>query len=96
MALKPLSEIRNLDDPLKQFQITFTISDLPALKLAIAQQKVTGIISGNNDTQRHANQLISLLKGKPCHVNLIRLNEVKENQLKIKKDPITAMPRIIL
>lgn len=39
------------------------------------------LIKGNNDTKRHANQLISLLKGKPCHINLIRLNEVKENSL---------------
>lgn len=50
MALKSLSEIRGLNDPLKQFQVTFTISDLPALKLALAQQKLTGIISGNSDT----------------------------------------------
>ena len=40
------------------------------------------LIKDENDTERHANQLIKLLKGKPCHVNLIRLNEVKENQLK--------------
>lgn len=39
------------------------------------------LIKGNNDTQRHANALISMLKGRPCHVNLIRLNEVKENDL---------------
>ena len=44
------------------------------------------LIRGNNDTVRHANQLISLFKGKPCHVNLIRLNEVKENQLKSVTD----------
>lgn len=44
------------------------------------------LIRGNNDTQRHANQLISLLKGRPCHVNLIRLNEVKENELKSVTD----------
>lgn len=44
------------------------------------------LIRGNNDTVRHANQLINLLKGKPCHVNLIRLNEVKENQLKSVTD----------
>ena len=50
MALKSLSEIRGLNDPLKQFQITFTISDLPALKLAIGQQKLAGMISGNSDT----------------------------------------------
>ncbi|MBQ0099370.1 MAG: 23S rRNA (adenine(2503)-C(2))-methyltransferase RlmN, partial [Firmicutes bacterium] len=36
------------------------------------------LIKGENDTNRHADALINLLKGKPCHVNLIRLNEVKE------------------
>ena len=40
------------------------------------------LIKGENDTQRHADELIRLLKGKPCHVNLIRLNEVKEKELK--------------
>ncbi len=40
------------------------------------------LISGENDTDRHAETLIKLLKGRPCHVNLIRLNEVKENDLK--------------
>ena len=44
------------------------------------------LIRGNNDTKRHADALISLLKGKPCHVNLIRLNEVKEKDLKSVTD----------
>ncbi len=44
------------------------------------------LIKGNNDTKRHADELISLLKGKPCHVNLIRLNEVKENSLSSTTD----------
>ncbi len=39
------------------------------------------LIKGENDTPRHAAGLIELLKGKPCHVNLIRLNAVKENAL---------------
>ena len=51
--------------------------------------KVTGrryifeyvLINGKNDTIRHADKLIEILKGKPCHVNLIRLNEVKEKGL---------------
>ena len=30
--------------------------------------------------------LVKLLKGKPCHVNLIRLNEVKERDLKALDD----------
>ncbi|MBO4251420.1 MAG: 23S rRNA (adenine(2503)-C(2))-methyltransferase RlmN [Clostridia bacterium] len=40
------------------------------------------LIRGENDTERHAEELIRLLKGRPCHVNLIRLNEVKERSLK--------------
>ena len=39
------------------------------------------LIDGENTDKRHADMLISLLKGKPCHVNLIRLNEVKEKHL---------------
>ena len=40
------------------------------------------LIAGENCDKEHAEGLIKLLKGKPCHVNLIRLNEVKERDLK--------------
>lgn len=40
------------------------------------------LIDGENCGEEDAARLISLLKGRPCHVNLIRLNEVKERQLK--------------
>lgn len=40
------------------------------------------LIEGENCDKRHADELIALLKGRPCHVNLIRLNEVKERHLK--------------
>jgi 23S rRNA (adenine2503-C2)-methyltransferase len=40
------------------------------------------LIEGENCDKRHADELIALLKGRPCHVNLIRLNEVKERSLK--------------
>jgi 23S rRNA (adenine2503-C2)-methyltransferase len=39
------------------------------------------LIKGENCDRRHADELIALLKGRPCHVNLIRLNEVKERNL---------------
>lgn len=39
------------------------------------------LIAGENCDNRHAEELIALLKGRPCHVNLIRLNEVKERTL---------------
>jgi 23S rRNA (adenine2503-C2)-methyltransferase len=36
------------------------------------------LIDGVNDTPAHAKALVARLKGFPCHVNLIPLNEVKE------------------
>lgn len=44
------------------------------------------LIDGENCDEEHAKALIALLKGKPCHVNLIRLNEVKERDLKALSD----------
>ena len=40
------------------------------------------LIAGENCDEKHALALAGLLKGRPCHVNLIRLNEVKERDLK--------------
>ena len=40
------------------------------------------LIAGENCDEEHALALAELLKGKPCHVNLIRLNEVEERPLK--------------
>ena len=44
------------------------------------------MIKGVNDTKECADELIRILSGKPCHVNLIRLNEVKERGLKSTAD----------
>ncbi len=44
------------------------------------------LIQGENCDEEHAAALVRLLKGKPCHVNLIRLNEVKERTLKSTGD----------
>ena len=44
------------------------------------------LIAGENCEKEHAQSLIKLLKGKPCHVNLIRLNEVEERGLKSISD----------
>ena len=50
MALHSLNDVRRLQDPLKQFQIKFTISMAPALTLAIAQQKAASVLNGNSST----------------------------------------------
>lgn len=43
------------------------------------------LIEGVNDTDESADELISLLRGKPCHVNLIPINEVKERDFRKSK-----------
>ena len=40
------------------------------------------LIEGVNDTDESADELIRLLRGKNCHVNLIPVNEVKEREFK--------------
>ena len=40
------------------------------------------LVSGINDSKEHARSLAKLLKGRQCHVNLIPVNEIKENTLK--------------
>lgn len=37
------------------------------------------LIKGVNDRPEHAHQLVELLRGKNCHVNLIPINPIKEN-----------------
>jgi 23S rRNA (adenine2503-C2)-methyltransferase len=44
------------------------------------------LVKGVNDTDECVQELIRLLKHRPCHVNIIRLNEVKENGLKATDD----------
>ena len=50
MAIRPLAEIRGLEDPLKQSQVEFIISDVLALKMSNAVQGLVGKISGNEKT----------------------------------------------
>lgn len=44
------------------------------------------LVSGENNDKSSLEELIKILKGRPCHVNIIRLNEVKENDLKSTTD----------
>ena len=44
------------------------------------------LVSGVNDGDDDVKELIRILKGLPCHVNIIRLNEVKETGLKKTAD----------
>lgn len=39
------------------------------------------LIRGENSSKENADELIALLRGRPCHVNLIKLNKVEERDL---------------
>ncbi len=44
------------------------------------------MIQGKNDREQDFKELVRLMRGRPCHINIIRLNEVKENNLKSVRD----------
>jgi 23S rRNA (adenine2503-C2)-methyltransferase len=54
------------------------------------------LIRGINDSDKHAKELTSLLRGMLCHVNLIPLNEVAETGLKGSfKDKVEEFKKIL-
>lgn len=53
------------------------------------------LIEGVNDTDESADELIALLGGKPCHVNLIPINEVKERDFRKSKSVEHFQRRLI-
>lgn len=48
--LRNLNEIRALQDPIKQSQVEFIISDTPGLLLSKLEQNILGLLSGNTKT----------------------------------------------
>ena len=77
--LMPISKVYSVDEILKACDYYFQ-------KTGRRYYFEYTLIDGENCDEEHAKGLISLLKGKPCHVNLIRLNEVKERDLKALSD----------
>lgn len=54
------------------------------------------MIDGINDSDEHAKRLVYLLRGKMCHVNLIPVNNVSENEFrKSKKERIKKFKSIL-
>lgn len=54
------------------------------------------LVEGENSDEESANELAKLLKGLPCHVNLINLNYVKEKGLKgVKNDLVSRFTEVL-
>ncbi len=73
--LMPISKVYSVDEILKACDYYFEKTG----RRFIFEYS---LVKGENDSLESANELIRLLRHRPCHVNIIRLNEVKENNLK--------------
>lgn len=80
----PNDELRSSMMPVnKQYDIATLISACKEY-IKLTNRRITfeyALVAGKNDTPAVINELISLLKGMLCHINLIPLNEVKETGL---------------
>ncbi|MGL5439955.1 MAG: 23S rRNA (adenine(2503)-C(2))-methyltransferase RlmN [Filifactoraceae bacterium] len=75
MEIMPISRVYNIDQLIMASKMYYKKT----------KRRVTyeyALISGVNDSEADANALAKLIGGIDCHVNLIPVNEVKENSLK--------------
>ena len=80
----PNDEIRKKIMPIANRYTVSEVVDAARYYFNITKRRVIfeySLISGVNDTEECAYELARLIKGFPCHVNLIALNSVKERAL---------------
>jgi 23S rRNA (adenine2503-C2)-methyltransferase len=80
----PNDELRKKIVPVAQKYSIKAILDACKYYLEKTHRRITceyALIKGLNDSEEHARQLASLLKGMLCHVNLIPMNPIKESEL---------------
>ena len=80
----PNDEIRKKIMPIANRYTVNEVVDAARYYFNITKRRVIfeySLISGVNDTEECAYELARLIKGFPCHVNLIALNSVKERAL---------------
>ncbi len=78
-------EIRMKSMPIANKYSIAEIIDVSKYYIDKTNRRITfeyALVKGLNDSTRDAEKLSELLKGMLCHVNLIPVNEIKENELK--------------
>ena len=74
-ALMPIANKYTIDEVLDACRYYFDVTG----------RRITfeySLVAGENDTKEDAKELVHILKGFPCHVNLIPVNPIKERQYK--------------
>ena len=81
----PTDELRKMSMPIANKYSIAEVIDACKYYINKTNRRITfeyALVKGLNDSREDAEKLSLLLKGMLCHVNLIPINEIKENELK--------------
>lgn len=96
----PNDNIRMQSMPIANKYSMYDIIEVCKYYIAKTKRRVTfeyALIKDFNDKKEHAEELADLLKNMLCHVNLIPVNEVKENEFKkSSKETVEKFKMILL
>ncbi len=88
-ALMPIANTYSIEDTLKACKHYFEVTG----------RRITfeySLVAGENDSREDAIALAHLLKGFPCHVNLIPVNPIKERNYKRAEDTFVRKFKVML
>ena len=95
----PSDEIRVKSMPIANKYSIAEIIDVSKYYIDKTNRRITfeyALVKGLNDSKQDAEKLSTLLKDMLCHVNLIPVNEIKENELKRSlNDDVAEFKRIL-
>jgi len=95
----PSDEIRIKSMPIANKYSIAEIIDVSKYYINMTNRRITfeyALVKGLNDSTQDAEKLSRLLKGMLCHVNLIPVNEIKENELKrSSNDDVVNFKRVL-
>ncbi|APC40971.1 dual-specificity RNA methyltransferase RlmN [Clostridium estertheticum] len=95
----PSDEIRVKSMPIANKYSIAEIIDVSKYYIDKTNRRITfeyALVKGLNDSKQDAEKLSALLKDMLCHVNLIPVNEIKENELeRSSNDDVTEFKRVL-
>jgi len=95
----PTDEIRKKSMPIANKYSIAEIIDVSKYYINKTNRRITfeyALVKGLNDSTSDAEKLSALLKDMLCHVNLIPVNEIKENELKrSSNEEVTEFKRVL-
>jgi 23S rRNA (adenine2503-C2)-methyltransferase len=95
----PTDEIRKISMPIANKYSIAEVIEACKYYINKTNRRITfeyALVKGLNDSTVDAEKLSLLLKGMLCHVNLIPINEIKENELKrASNDDVTEFMKVL-